>query len=200
MVAPIDFYFDFSSPYGYFGAAGIDDVAAKHGRAVAWKPVLLGFIMKETGSSPLASQPVKIDYAKRDWARLARMMKLPFVLPERFPIATQAAARAFWWVDDRDPALAKRFARAAYAAYFGEGRDIGPAEAVGDIAAAVGIDKTGLLAALQDPAVKDRLRAETDGALARGVCGSPYFIVDGEPFWGCDRFWMIRRWLDTGGW
>lgn len=200
MADPIEFYFDFSSPYGYFGAAGIDGVGAKCGRKVVWKPILLGLVMQRTGGAPLAGLPLKADYARHDWARLARMMKLPWTLPERFPIATQAAARAFYWLDDRDPALARRFAWAAFGAYFGDGRDIGPAAAVADIAAGEGADREVLLTALQEPAVKDRLRAETEAAMAKGVCGSPFFIVDGEPFWGSDRFWMIRHWLTAGGW
>ena len=199
MADPIEFYFDFSSPYGYFAAAGIDDVAAKYGRDVAWKPILLGFIMQATGGLPLASQPIKIDYARRDWARLNRLMNVPFIEPENFPIATQAAARTFWWLNDQDPLLAKRFAKAAYSAYFGEGRDIGPVATVADIAVTVGVDRDALLGALQESGVKDRLRTETDLARERGVCGSPFFIVDGEPFWGSDRFWMIRRWLQSGG-
>jgi 2-hydroxychromene-2-carboxylate isomerase len=48
--------------------------------------------------------------------------------------------------------------------------------------------------------VKDRLRQETDAAIERGVFGSPYFIVDGEPFWGNDRIDELDRWLQTGGW
>ena len=50
MAAPIDFYFDFSSPYGYLGAQKIEALAAKYGRNVDWRPVLLGVIFKETGA------------------------------------------------------------------------------------------------------------------------------------------------------
>ncbi len=42
MADSIDFYFDYSSPYGYFAAMKIDDLAARHGRSVNWKPILLG--------------------------------------------------------------------------------------------------------------------------------------------------------------
>jgi 2-hydroxychromene-2-carboxylate isomerase len=48
--------------------------------------------------------------------------------------------------------------------------------------------------------VKDRTKAEVDAALAKGVFGSPYVVVDGEPFWGIDRFDQIEKWLATGGW
>ena len=200
MAAPIAFYIDFSSPYGYFAATGIDGLAAEYGRAVAWKPIVLGPIMKETGNRPLVEQGAKGAYALRDWQRLGRLMDVPWVLPEPFPIAAVAAARAFWWLDDRDAALARRFARAAYAAYFAKGVNITPIATVAAIAASVGADGPAVEAALQDPAVKDRLRAETAAAMAAGVCGSPFFIADGEPFWGADRLPMLRRWLEVGHW
>jgi 2-hydroxychromene-2-carboxylate isomerase len=69
-----------------------------------------------------------------------------------------------------------------------------------EIAGAVGVDKPALQAALSDPAVKERATSEVDGAMAKGVFGSPFFIVDGEPFWGCDRIPMLEDWVKRGGW
>ena len=200
MTEPIAFYFDFSSPYGYFASTAIDGLAAEFGRTVAWKPIMLGPIMKETGNRPLVDQGAKGAYAVRDWQRLGRLMDVPWVLPEPFPIAAVAASRAFWWLNDHDGELARRFAGAAFDAYFGKGLDIMPAATVAAVAAAVGADGPAVEAALQDQAVKDRLRAETAAAMADGVCGSPFFIVDGEPFWGADRMAMLRRWLEHGHW
>jgi 2-hydroxychromene-2-carboxylate isomerase len=200
MSDPVRFYFDFSSPYGYFAALRIDETVADFGRDVQWKPMMLGAAMKETGNVPIAHQPIKGDYCRRDWDRMARYMKAPWKMPDPFPIATLAAARAFYWLDDNDPALAKRFARAAFDEYFGQGHDITEPEVVAEIAEPLGVGKDDLLAAVQDPAIKERLKDETTAALKAGVFGSPMVIIDGEPFWGCDRLWMIRRWLKSGGW
>lgn len=200
MSEPVIFYFDFSSPYGYLAAQKIDETVAEFDRDVLWRPIMLGPVMKETGNRPLAEQPIKGDYCQRDWDRLARYMEVPWTMPDPFPIATLAAARAFYWIDDDDPALAKKFAHAAFHTYFGEGRDITGAETVAAIAEPLGVDPEALLAAVQDPAIKQRLKDETGQAIEVGVCGSPFFIIDGEPFWGSDRLWMIRRWLKTGGW
>ena len=57
-----------------------------------------------------------------------------------------------------------------------------------------------VMAALNDSAVKQRLNDEVEAAIGKGVFGSPFVIVDGEPFWGVDRFDMIDKWLETGGW
>ena len=200
MPTAIDFYFDFSSPYGYIASRRVDEVAARWKRVVAWRPFLLGVAMKETGARPLGEIPMRAEYHKRDFARCAREWGIPFALPSVFPVSALPASRAFYWLEGRDPTLGKLFARAAFHAYFVEGRDISTPEVVAEVTGRFGIDRAALLAALGEPAVKARLREETDKALARGVFGSPFFLVDGEPFWGHDRLPQIEHWLETGGW
>ena len=198
--APVDFYFEFSSPYGYIAANLVDDLAGRLGREIRWRPFLLGPVFKATGSAPLVDIPMKGDYSRRDFVRSARFHGVPFAMPAKFPIGTVAALRAFYWTEARDPPLAKRLAKALYKAYFLEGRDIGEPRTVLDIASSLGIDAAALEAGIADPTVKERAKAEVDGAMARGVFGSPFFIVDGEPFWGCDRIPMLEAWVKKGGW
>jgi 2-hydroxychromene-2-carboxylate isomerase len=200
MANPIDFYFDFSSPYGYLASTQIDELAAKHGRGVTWRPILLGAVFKITGGQPLPTIPLKGSYAAHDMARTARRFKVPFRLPSRFPVATTAPSRAYYWLRDRDPALARSLARALFHAYFAEDRDISNPEVTGNVAAKLNVSKEDLLQALNEPAVKERLRSEVDAAIERGVFGSPYIVVDGEPFWGADRLEQVEQWLETGGW
>ena len=69
MAEPIDFYFDFSSPYGYLASTEIDALAARHGRSVTWRPFVLGAAFKLTGQRALTEQPLRGDYARRDFAR-----------------------------------------------------------------------------------------------------------------------------------
>ena len=200
MANPIDFYFDFSSPYGYFASTQIDELATKHGRAVTWRPILLGAVFKITGGQPLATIPLKNSYSAHDMARTARLLNIPFRLPTKFPVAGQAPSRAFYWVGDKDPALARKLAQALYHAYFAEDRDISNPEVTGNVAAKLGLDKGEVSQALNDPAVKERLRIEVDAAIERGVFGSPYIVIDGEPFWGSDRLDQVEKWLASGGW
>jgi 2-hydroxychromene-2-carboxylate isomerase len=200
MAAPIDFYFDFSSPYGYLAAQQIEQLATRHGRTVDWHPLLLGVIFKSTGSAPLTELPLKGDYARRDFARSARFHgSADFRLPARFPIPTQAPARIMLWLKATDPALAVRVAQQLYRAYFVDGIDISAPEAAAAQAANEGVDPATARAAVDDPAIKTALKGEVDRALARGVFGSPFIIVDGEPFWGLDRLDQVERWLATGG-
>lgn len=198
--APIDFYFDFSSPYGYLASLRIDGIAQKHGREAVWRPYLLGVVFQTTGQSPLTEQPLRGDYARRDFERSARLQNAPFTMPGSFPIPTMAAARAYYWFHDQDAAKAKALAQALYHEFFGEGRDISSPEAVVAVAESLTLDGAALAAALQDPVVKQRLKAETQAAIDRGVFGSPFIVVDDEPFWGADRLDQVDLWLERGGW
>jgi 2-hydroxychromene-2-carboxylate isomerase len=110
------------------------------------------------------------------------------------------ALRAFTWLKERDPALAKRFAQAVYRAHWAEGRDMSTAAAVAEVGAPLGIERGALVAATGDEAIKRRLREQVDASLAKGVFGCPTFIVRGEMFWGADRLDQVERWLSTGGW
>nr|MBL8409842.1 2-hydroxychromene-2-carboxylate isomerase [Dechloromonas sp.] len=198
--APIDFWFDFSSPYGYLMAEKIDAVAAKHGRKVKWHPILLGVIFQATGSRPPADAvSSKGKYIARDFERSARHMGIPYNPPSRFPLPTQNAARAYYWLHGQDCALARQFAHSVYRAFFVDNRDISSPDTVLDIAAGLGIDRDALASALQTPEVKARLKDECDKALAAGVFGSPHVIIDGEPFFGADRLPQIEHWLESGG-
>jgi 2-hydroxychromene-2-carboxylate isomerase len=200
MSAPILFYFDFSSPYGFMASQRIEALAAWHGRSVEWRPMLLGVAFKQTGSAPLTEIPLKGDYARRDFERSARFHGIEgFRFPSRFPIPTQAAGRIVTWVRREKPQAAAAVAGALYRAYFVDDRDISSPDIAADVAGEAGMDRDAARAALDDPAIKDAFRRDVEAAIAQGVFGSPYVIVDGEPFWGFDRFDQIDRWLATGG-
>jgi 2-hydroxychromene-2-carboxylate isomerase len=197
---PIDFYFDFASPYGYFASTRIDDLAAKFGRETIWHPTLLGAVFKIAGTKPLPSIPLKGEYALRDMPRFARLLGVPFKLPSVFPVPSVPPARAFYWIAERDPGKAKEFAQAAYRAYFVEDLDISKPETTIEVAARLRISRDEIANGLDSPPVKDRLKTEVDAAIGKGVFGSPFIIIDGEPFWGADRLTQVEKWLETGGW
>jgi 2-hydroxychromene-2-carboxylate isomerase len=199
MPQPIEFFFDFSSPYGYLASRKIDALGAKYGRAVIWKPILLGAVFKLTGMAPLVSIPIKGDYVQRDFARFARFLGVDFKMPDNFPFSSIHAVRSFWWMEGRDPKGAHDLARHLYNKAF-SGNCIASAQAVAAAAAEIGIDSAALLAGIESQEVKDRTRVENDAAIAQGVFGSPYILIDGEPFWGADRLEQAAKWLETGGW
>src|SRR3972149_8804867 len=103
MANPIELYFDFSSPYGYFATTQIEALAAKHGREVLWRPSLMGAALKVMNAPPNVHYPLKGDYVRHDFARTARWLGVPFKLPQPFPVATVGACRAYHWAEGQDP-------------------------------------------------------------------------------------------------
>jgi 2-hydroxychromene-2-carboxylate isomerase len=200
MSAPLDFYFDFASPYGYLASTQIDALAGRYGRTVAWRPIVLGAAFKETGARPLTQTPLKGPYLLHDVPRFARLLGVPLTLPPVMPMNSLAASRAYVWLDDDSLDKAKGLAKVLLHAHWGEGRDLSAPEAVAEIAAGIGIDRTALLAAVADQRIKDRLKEQTQAAIERDVFGSPFIFVDGEPFWGADRLPQVEAWLSKGGW
>jgi 2-hydroxychromene-2-carboxylate isomerase len=199
MPTPIEFWFDFSSPYSYLASEKIDELAARHGRKVEYKPTLLGVIFRTTGGVPLTELvPPKASYFAHDFERSARFAGVPFRQPSRFPIPTVGAARAFLWLQAQDEAMAVRFLHAAFRAYFAQDRNLAEPEVLGALATEVGADPVALARGVQEPAVKDRLKALVDESIARGVFGAPTLFVDGEMFWGHDRLPQVERWLASG--
>ena len=199
MSEPLRFHFDFSSPYGYLASERIESLAARHDRAVDWRPMLLGAAFKVAGTQPLTSVPLKGDYARRDMPRTARFHGIPFAMPAKFPIATQAPARIVLWQRGIDPGACAPLVHALYRAYFIAGRDISEPDVAADVAAEAGANREGARAAIDDAEIKEALRRDVEAAIAAGVFGSPFVFVDGEPFWGLDRFDQVERWLASGG-
>jgi 2-hydroxychromene-2-carboxylate isomerase len=198
MTTAVEFYFDFTSPYSYLASELIEPLAARHERSVAYRPTLLGAAFKVSGQRPLIEIPMKGDYSRRDLARCARFYGIPFQLPVRFPVSTVTAARCCLVLQRDHPPLAVPFIHRLFRAYFVEGRIISEGEVVHAVLAEAGADATAVLEAAGQSGNKEALKASVEASIARGVFGAPFFFVDEEPFWGCDRLPQLERWLATG--
>ncbi len=196
--APIEFYLDFSSPYSYIASEWIEALAARHGRTVSWRPILLGVTFQAAELRSPVHYPLKREYTLHDFDRSARFAGVPYTQPEPFPIATQNAARLYWWLHDERPASAAAWARHCLRAYFTRNVDLSAADSLRRLAAEFGIEAAQAEAVWTAPEWKARLRRACDDAIAHGVFGAPFFVVDGEPFWGNDRRAQIERWLASG--
>lgn len=199
MSAPIRFFFDFSSPYAYLGGSGIEAIAARHGRTVEWRPILLGAVFRITGMRPGPEMPIRGDYMLRDAPRSARLLGLPFRWPTTFPISGVAPSRATYWAEAHAPERTGALCRALLSGFFVDDVDPSTEAGIRRAADAVGLDGAAVWAGTQDPAIKDRLKTEVDAAIAAGVFGSPFTIVDGEGFWGADRLPQVELWLEGKG-
>ena len=200
MAGPIIFYFDIASPYAYLASQRIDGIAARHGRTVDWRAILLGPAMKLNGGRPVNVTPMRAAYAREDLSRLARIWGIAFVEPPNLPIFALRPSRAFYWAQEAEgPEAARRMAQALFNAHFGRGEDIQEEDQTLDVAEAAGFDRSALAGGLNDQRIKDRLRAETDASMTRGVFGAPWVIADGRNYWGADRLDILDRVLAEGG-
>jgi len=195
----LDFWFDFSSPYSYIASEWIGALAARHGRRVRWHAILLGVTFQAAELKSPVSHPLKREYSLRDFPRSARYEGLPYCMPAVFPQPTHNAARIFWWLHDtRGSEAAEAWAHAGLRAVFTRGITLSEPQALRALAQAEGLDADACERVWNDPQWKARLKQANDEAIAAGVFGAPFFVVDREPFWGNDRKPQIERWLASG--
>jgi len=183
----IDYYCFPLSPFSYLAGLRLEEVAAKHGAAIAYKPVQLFRIFAETGTPQVKDRHVsRQKYRLADIARIARANGLPVNLQPRHwptnPVPASAAIIAAQSAGGGDVGgLVHAFLRAVWA----EDRDIAEDAVVRDTLVAFGFDPgladKGMLSAVET------LERNTDEALRRMVFGAPSYVVGDEIFWGQDR-------------
>ncbi|HEV2562877.1 MAG TPA: 2-hydroxychromene-2-carboxylate isomerase [Rhizomicrobium sp.] len=191
----LDFWYEFASTYSYPAAMRVARVAEEAGVDVRWRPFLLGPIFGAQGwnDSPFNIYPAKGRYMWRDLERICEAENLALRLPPlRFPQNGLKAARialvgeSQGWIAD--------FTRAVYTANFAERRDISDDATLGDILRRLDIDTEATIAAANTSENKDRLKKQTDEAIALGIFGAPSFTVSDELFWGNDRLEEAIEW------
>ena len=180
------FYFDVSSPYAYLAASRVDDVLPIE---PSWLPIAFGVIINKVGKVPWSLK----DGRQADFDEIARRAAergLPEVrYPDGWPADTYSLAplRALVLAADEGQELVRALARDLYRTMFVEGQHLADVEAVLDAAKRAGMDRAAVREGMGRDDVKDRLRAATDDALARGVTGVPTIAVGDQLFWGDDR-------------
>jgi 2-hydroxychromene-2-carboxylate isomerase len=178
-MAGIEFAFDYASPWSFLANATL----AKHfgGAPVTYVPVYLrGF---EAFSRGVPYSPAKLRYLLKDAERSARHAGVSWVLPPAFPINGLYALRAAL-AAQRDGGFAALHA-ALFRAAWQEGKDLSDKAVVAGIARDLGLPA--VAGAMDEPAIKEQLRKNTDDLIARGGFGVPTFFVGEEMFWGHDR-------------
>jgi 2-hydroxychromene-2-carboxylate isomerase len=193
----IEFYFDFASPFAWLLADGLTDLAARHQRDVVWRPVLLFAVFKAQGLPPPLEVETRRRYLLRDMERSAAVYGVPYRHPQAFPAVSPLPARMFYAIDGFDAQLAKRFARATMEAHYVHDRDITRPDVMADVASALGLAAGDIAEAAAADEAKARLREAVDAATAKGMIGSPFVLIDGEPFFGADRLPHMEWWLQN---
>ncbi len=191
----VEFFFDVGSPWTYLAFSQIESLCADAGATLVWKPVLVGGIFNAVNDDVYAARakpnPRKLAYHAKDLQDWARLYGLEIRWPTVFPVNSVKAMRGV--LVAQDAGRLPEFARACFEAYWGRDEDLAQDAVLEGVAKSAGLDPATLLAAIADPAIKGRLRANTDELIERGGYGSPTLFVDGDDmYFGNDRLELVR--------
>jgi 2-hydroxychromene-2-carboxylate isomerase len=200
MSKTIQYFFAPHSPYVYLGHERLLKLAAQYGAMIEPKPFDLGAVFSQSGGLPLAKRaPQRQAYRLQELQRWSQFLGLPMNLqPKFFPVdqgpasLLLAAAREQGGADQ-----ALELASAITRAVWVEDRDIADAATLEQLAGDAGFDGAALLAASRTPETQRKYDAFTQEALDAGVFGSPWYVVDGQGFWGQDRLDFVERLLQV---
>jgi 2-hydroxychromene-2-carboxylate isomerase len=187
----LEFYFDFSSPYSYLAATQLPEIAARGGAKIEYRPFVLAAIFKATSNDMPAKVAAKGAYMLKDLERWAEFYGVRFKFSSHFPSNTIKAMRLVLVADEQGKA--ESVVQGLFRAMWAEDRDLVDPVVLGDIAEKAGLDPAAALAAIETQPIKDRLRAYTDAAIAKGAFGAPAIYVGDELFWGNDRLHFVER-------
>lgn len=196
----MEFYYDLVSPFSYLAHSQLGKLREEHGAEVELRPMLLGAVHEEAGIQAPIRTPAKARYNLRDIHRWADYYGLPLQFPDPFPFRTLKTMRAAVLCGERG--MLEAFTDEAFRLYWEEGgAPKGVEEAdedvpVAEVARRIGADPQEVLEGAATPEIKEKLRAETEEAVERGVFGAPTFFVDGEMFWGNDRLHFVEAALE----
>ena len=182
----VSWVFDVISPFAYLAFPRLAQLPP-HVR-LELVPVLLAGLLERFGQIGPAEIPSKRRFTYRFVLWRARRLGMPMRLPPLHPFNPLAALRLIIAAGS-DP----RAAGTVLDAVFRDGRDVSDPAVVADLARVLGVVDP--QTALTDPAIKQRLRANTDWAIARGIFGVPTLVIGEEIFWGHDALDMALDYL-----
>lgn len=191
MTKAVEFLFDFGSPTSYLAYKQLPKIASRHGARIVWTPILLGAVFKATGNSSPAMVPAKARYMNEDLARFAKRHNIVLNFNSHFPVNTLSLMRgavAYQATNQFDI-----YVNAMFDAMWSHPRNLNDQSEVTHVLHDIGIEPGDYLARIERPDVKEKLKANTEGAVARGVFGAPTFFVNGEMFFGQDRLDFVEE-------
>jgi 2-hydroxychromene-2-carboxylate isomerase len=191
MSKQVEFFFDVGSPYTYLAYHQLPKIAQARGAEIVWRPILLGGVFQATGNHSPVEVPAKGKHLTVDLQRWARQFGVAMQMNPHFPINTLALMRGAVAMQMQGADELQRYLAAIFGAMFEQPRNLNLPAEIGAVLQQAGFDPAAFLAAINDQAVKDKLKSDTAEAVARGVFGAPTFFVGDEMYWGQDRLHFV---------
>ncbi|MFV0244942.1 MAG: 2-hydroxychromene-2-carboxylate isomerase [Qingshengfaniella sp.] len=194
----IDYYFSTLSPFIYLAGTRLEQIAARHGAEIAYKPLdLLQLFPRTGGTHPAERAPCRMDYARQEMRRWAKKLDLPLSKPAFFPVNSAPSSYAIIAAQNAGGGDLGALVHGIVRACWVEGRNISEDAVIRDCLSQAGFDPgladSGLLTGAETYA------ANLEEAVARGVFGVPFYVVGEEKFWGQDRLDMLDDYLAERG-
>ena len=191
MAKILEFFLDYLSAYSYLASTQVEEVARRAGAELRWRPFLLAAIFKATGNTSPMANPYKARYLLKDVRDWTLHYHLPdFRLPEGFPSSSLKAARLGLVAEEHGRLAA--YTHGLYRAVFAEGMDPSDPATLSEVLSRLGLPAEEWLARADSPQIKDKLRSNTDEALARGAFGAPTFFIGEDMYFGNDRLPFVE--------
>ena len=190
MAKQLEFFFDYGSPFSYLADTQISGLLARTAAQIIYKPIVLGAVFKATGNASPIANPVKAKYMARDLPMWAEYYRVPMKMNPFFPINTIRIMRGA--VAAQSAGCFPAYHATMFRAMWAEGVNLGDPDVVKPMFIRLGMDPD----SVEREEVKDRLRANTDEAVARGAFGAPTFFVGDAMFWGNDRLHFVEAALN----
>lgn len=194
-----EYYFIAQSPFSYLGHARFTDMTTRLGIEVDVKPCDMNAVIKAGGGLPVAQRPAQRKaYRLRELDRWGTFLDVPLNLqPAHFPVPVEAASRLI---------IAAKIAHGAQAALavsgavmravWAEERNIADPDTLAVLASGCGLDGPAVLAQSRHAHILALYDRYTQDAIDAQAFGAPWYVVDGEGFWGQDRLDFVQRALE----
>lgn len=199
MSKTVEYFLSPQSPWCYLGHQRLVDIVRETGAQVELKPFDLGKVFSVSGGLPLAKRaPQRQAYRLVELERWAKFLGLPMhTQPQFFPVSPDAASTLIIAARTSlgaDAALA--LSGAIMRALWAEEKNIADEDTLAQTATLCGFDGRMLLKSAQTAGVQEQYQRNTEEAIAANIFGVPWYVVDGDGFWGQDRLDFVRRALE----
>jgi 2-hydroxychromene-2-carboxylate isomerase len=193
MAKQVEFLFDFGSPASYLAYTQLPTIVTDRKAEIIWNPILLGGVHKATGNASPITVPAKGRWMFGDLERWAKRYGVTFTMNPDFPINTIALMRGAVGVQMKMPDDFLRYVDVVYKAMWEAPRNMGDPAVIAEVLREGGLDADKIFALVGEQDVKDKLKSNSDDAVARGVFGAPTYFVDGDMFFGQDRLEFVAE-------
>ena len=191
MIKPLEFYFDFISPYSFLAHKQIRRIENNEGIKIIYKPVLLGGLHNLHGIKAPAFIPAKAKHMVRDCKLIAEKNNIRFKFNSYFPIRSLNLMRGVLVAEEDN--VKKYYIDNIFNTIWQDGLNMNDAIVIQKILQNLNINPKTFSLRTSSSLIKDLLRKKTNEAYEKGVFGAPTFVVSNKIFWGQDRIEFALR-------